>query len=65
MGDEQKPWEDIPIEIIIEDEKQRRQKEEQNRPRIELPLYQPYTSSYDDPEDQEAEEQDHMIIIKL
>ena len=51
MGDEKKPWEDIPIEIIIEEEKQRREEEERKRPRLELPLYYPtQSSSYGEPE---------------
>jgi hypothetical protein len=65
MGDEKKPWQDIPIEIIIEEEKRRIEEEERKRPRLELPLYQPSTSSYHNPDDQEAEESEHMIIIKL
>ena len=65
MGDEKKPWEDIPIEIIIEEEKQRREEEERKRPRLELPLYYPsQSSSYGEPQIQETEEE-HMIIIKL
>ncbi len=37
MGNEEKPWEDIPIEIIIEEEKRQREEEERRRPRLELP----------------------------
>jgi hypothetical protein len=65
MGDEKKPWEDIPIEIIIEEEQKREQERDNNRPRLELPLYQPYTSSYEERDEQDVNEQDHMIIIKL
>ena len=65
MGDEKKPWEDIPIEIIIEEEKQRREEEDRKRPRLELPLYYPsQSSSYEEPNPQDVEEE-HMIIIKL
>jgi hypothetical protein len=66
MGDDKKPWQDIPIEIIIEEEeRKKRQEEENNRPRLELPLYYPArSSSYEDPDPQETEEE-HVIIIKL
>lgn len=65
MGNEEKPWEDIPIEIIIEEEKRQREEEERRRPRLELPLYYPsQSSSYGEPQSQETEEE-HMIIIKL
>ncbi len=65
MGDEKKPWEDIPLEIIIEEEKREREEEDRKRPRLELPLYYPsQSSSYDKSDPQEADEE-HMIIIKL
>jgi hypothetical protein len=65
MGDEEKPWEDIPIEIIIDEESKKREEEDRRRPRLELPLYYPtQSSSYDDPDSQESEDE-HMIIIKL
>ena len=65
MGDEKKPWEDIPIEIIIDEEKQRREEEERKRPRLELPIYYPtQSSSYEEPDPQESADE-HMIIIKL
>jgi hypothetical protein len=65
MGDEKKPWEDIPFEIIIEEEKRKREEEDRKRPRLELPLYYPsQSSSYGEPDPHEADEE-HMIIIKL
>jgi len=66
MGDEKKPWEDVPIEIIIEEEeRKKREREERRRPRLELPLHYPArSSSYEEPSSEEADEE-HMIIIKL
>jgi len=64
MSDEKKPWEKIPIEIIIEEERKRRREEERQRPRIELPVYFPHTSSYKQDEEQEVEE-DIRINFKL
>jgi hypothetical protein len=65
MGNDKKPWEDIPIEIIIEEEERRQRKEDENRPRIELPIYRPsHSSSYNNPNSQEITDE-HMIIIKL
>lgn len=66
MGDNKKPWEEIPIEIIIEEEERERIERDANRPRIELPIYYPTTSaSYETPDDVEDEDDEHMIIIKL
>jgi|14BtaG_2_1085337.scaffolds.fasta_scaffold22493_4 hypothetical protein len=66
MGDDKKPWEDVPVEIIIEEEERiKREQEDSKRPRLELPLYYPsQSSSYGEPPPQEADEE-HMIIIKL
>jgi len=59
MGRSKKPWEDIPIEIIIEEEDKRRRREieiERQRPRIELPVHPPSTASYERPSEQNVEE---------
>jgi hypothetical protein len=66
MGNEKNPWDDIPIEILIEEEEQKKREEEDHkRPRLELPLYYPsQSSSYGESDPQEADEE-HMIIIKL
>lgn len=65
MSDEKKPWEEMPIEIIIEEERiRRREEQDRSRPRIELPVYLPHTSSYKYDEEQETEE-DIQINFKL
>lgn len=32
------PWEDVPIEVLIEDERKRQEQREQLRPRIYIPI---------------------------
>jgi hypothetical protein len=66
MGDEKKPWEDVPIEIIIEEEqRKKREQEERQRPRLELPLYYPSQSSSYTETDPQEDGEEHLIIIKL
>jgi hypothetical protein len=65
MGDEKRPWEEVPVEVLIEEERKKREEWERNRPRIELPIGPPgqYRSPQKEPDSEE--EQEHKIVIKL
>ena len=41
MGREKKPWEDVPIEVLIELERQKQEKCDQERHRLYAPMPQP------------------------
>ena len=64
VGDPKKPWEEVPIEVLIEEERKKKEQElERERPRIHLPIpdYPPPSKKEED--DQEASE--YKIVIKL
>jgi len=72
MGDEKKPWHDVPIEILIEEEEKRRILEEElKRPRMEMPIYDApmtgsdLTNSINPDEDTDDEPEDWKVVIKL
>lgn len=67
VGDPKEPWKDIPIEVIIEEEKKRIEEYERNRPRIYAPV-----PEYDYEDDHETEEENEdiepdefKVVIKL
>ena len=65
MSNEKKSWPTLPLPIIIEEEQKRRREQiERQRPRIELPIYSPNTSSYDRNTEQEVEKST-IITFKL
>tara|TARA_Y100000310_G_scaffold305229_1_gene345148 strand:- start:3520 stop:3723 length:204 start_codon:yes stop_codon:yes gene_type:complete len=67
MSNPKKPWEDIPFEIIIEEErkeKERQAEKEKQRPRLPLPLYCPHTAS-NDPSQSPNAINDTIITFKL
>lgn len=59
MANEKKPWEDVPIEIIIEEEKRKRleKQKEAERPRIDI---QP---PIEFPPQQDHQEKEYKIVI--
>ena len=64
VGDPKKPWEDVPIEVLIEEERKKKEQElEQQRPRIHLPIPDYPPPSRREEDDQEASE--YKIVIKL
>ena len=65
MGDQKRPWEDVPVEVLIEEERKKREEWDRKRPRIELPIGPPghHKPSQKDPDSEEEEE--HKIVIKL
>ena len=52
MGREKKPWEDVPIEVLIELERQKQEKCDQDRRRLYAPMPQPLEKKEDEIEDE-------------
>ena len=63
MRDRKKPWFDVPIEVLIEEERRKRlEKQEAERPRVNIspPLLTPPTD-----EEQTEKENDYLIDFSL
>jgi hypothetical protein len=65
MGDPKKPWEDVPVEVLIEEERKKREEWDRNRPRIELPIGPPGHYKPPKKDSDPEEEEEHKIVIKL
>ena len=65
MGDQKRPWEDVPVEVLIEEERKKREEWDRNRPRIELPIGPPNHYGPPTKESDSEEEEEHKIVIKL
>jgi len=63
MEDRKNPWDDVPIEALIEFEREKRQKEEQQRPRLHLPVL-PY-NPIEEEQPSENPDEEHKIVIQL
>jgi hypothetical protein len=62
MGQHKTPWEDVPVEVLIEFERKKRKELEDHRERLRLPLYSPaIPAPTKAPEDQV--EEDYKIVI--
>ena len=63
MRERRKPWLDVPIEVLIEEERRKQQeKQEAERPRIHIPPPSFTPPSY---EDQLKKEDDYLIDFSL
>tara|TARA_R100000664_G_C2646122_1_gene68860 strand:+ start:144 stop:344 length:201 start_codon:yes stop_codon:yes gene_type:complete len=65
MGDQKRPWEDVPVEVLIEEERKKREEWDRNRPRIELPIGPPGRHKPPQKDSDSEEEEEHKIVIKL
>lgn len=66
VGDEKKPWENVPIEVLIEEERKRKEAQEDRRDRLYAPT--PIPPEHREPEDideSNEDEEDFKIVIKL
>jgi len=63
MGHQKKPWEDVPVEVLIEFERKKEKQREDHREHLHAPMLPPYQN--DKYEEEEEEEPEHKIIIKL
>jgi len=61
MGIHKNPWDDVPIEVLIEYERKKREQLKDHREQLRLPLYSPAFPE-NLPNEQEAEE-DYKITI--
>jgi hypothetical protein len=64
VGDEKKPWEDVPIEVLIEEERKRKKSLEDHRERLYAPMPMPPLRPIEK-DDLPENEVDGCIIIKL
>ena len=61
MGIHKNPWDDVPIEVLIEYERKKREQLKDHREELRLPIYSPAFPE-NRPSEQEAEE-DYKIVI--
>jgi len=64
VGDEKKPWEDVPIEVLIEEERKRKEAQEDKRDRLYAPSPSPPEHKIEDDKSNKSED-DFKVIIKL
>jgi hypothetical protein len=65
MGDPKNPWDDVPIEVLIEEERKKREQEELARPRIHLPVPERSPPPRSPDEEESEEDSDFKVVIKL
>jgi hypothetical protein len=64
VGNSKKPWEDVPIEVLIEEERKKKAAQEDQREQLQIPApYYPEQTPEENPENEL--EGDHKIIIKF
>ena len=64
VGNSKKPWDDVPIEVLIEEERKKKAAQEDQREQLQIPAPRPTRESPPESSEQEAEV-DHKIIIKF
>jgi len=62
MGNPQNPWNEVPIEVLIEYERKKREQLKDQREQLRIPLYSPSDFPLSDPSKKESEE-DYKIVI--
>tara|TARA_Y100000034_G_scaffold128396_1_gene182854 strand:+ start:2012 stop:2194 length:183 start_codon:yes stop_codon:yes gene_type:complete len=60
MGHQKKPWDDVPVEVLIEYERKKKEQRKDHREQLRAPMLR--IPEYIEAEEQEDE---HAIIIKL
>jgi hypothetical protein len=61
MGQQKKPWDDVPVEVLIEYERKKNKQREDHREQLRAPMLR--IPEYIEAE--EEQEDEHVIIIKL
>ena len=64
VGNSKKPWEDVPIEVLIEEERKKKAAQEDQREQLQIPAPQPRSELPPESLEQETEE-DPKIVIKF
>ena len=66
VGDEKKPWEEVPIEVLIEEERKQKEAQEDKRDRLYAPMpMPPEPRDPNKPDEMVEHEDDFKIVIKL
>tara|TARA_R110002020_G_scaffold426144_2_gene635531 strand:+ start:529 stop:732 length:204 start_codon:yes stop_codon:yes gene_type:complete len=64
MGIVKNPWDDVPIEVLIEYERKKRERQKDHREQLRIPVYSPADYYKDDSfNKEELEEEEHKIVI--
>ena len=64
MGNSKKPWEDVPIEVLIEEERKKKAAQADHREQLQIQIPPPQREPPQENPEQEIEE-DHKIVIKF
>jgi len=62
MGNLQNPWNEVPIEVLIEYERKKREQLKDQREQLRIPLYSPSEFPLTEPSEKDTEE-DYKIVI--
>lgn len=62
MGIHKNPWDDVPIEVLIEYERKKREQSEDNREQLRIPVYYPADRPFSDPEQNEIKKEYKIVI---
>lgn len=62
MGIQKNPWDDVPIEVLIEYERKKREQAEDNREQLRIPVYYPTDRPFWEPSQNEIKKE-HKIVI--
>ena len=64
VGNSKKPWEDVPIEVLIEEERKKKAAQADHREQLQIQIPPLQREPLPESSEQETEE-DHKIIIKF
>ena len=62
MGHQKKPWQDVPIEVLIEYERKKQEERERQREQLRLPLHSPPMRAPTSPHQQDTGEEHKTVI---
>ena len=64
VGNSKKPWEDVPVEVLIEEERKKKEALEDHREQLQIPVAPPIREPRPSHKETEGEE-DHKIVIQI